>query len=470
MQIVWEEEFEGLSLGDQRTEQRFIQVLKDLQEHPGASLLEASEDPHQAKGAYRLLDNPKVIPERILDLHRERSCVRAAEVPVALILQDTTVLNYQSHLNAEGLGRIGRQANQAKPSGGLHMHTALAVTPGKVPLGILDQVIWPRQEPSSKNRPITDKESMRWLLSLEKSLKLPESAKNTQFVTVSDRESDINAYLGEAVQQKADILIRGRSRRIDLKTGESLAESLLSSPVLFEFAHEVRRNSVATAYKRKKIRLKTAESRQTDLEVRARTCSLTIEDREGNKSSHPFQCIHVSEKLPTPEGWEPIEWMLVTTLPVKDAQDAKKIISYYEARWTIEVFHKVLKTDLQVEECRLETADRLSRYLTMESLIAMQLCRMMYFQREEPEADVEEILPERLWRPLCVYMERKHKIQTKYAPTAKEATIWMAKLGGYPGRRSDPPPGATVLKRGWRRLNDLADGFELATKRAATCG
>jgi len=37
----------------------------------------------------------------------------------------------------------------------------------------------------------------------------------------------------------------------------------------------------------------------------------------------------------------------------------------------------------------------------------------------------------------------------------------LAKLGGYLARNSDPPPGNTVLWRGWRRLIDIQIGADL---------
>jgi len=37
--------------------------------------------------------------------------------------------------------------------------------------------------------------------------------------------------------------------------------------------------------------------------------------------------------------------------------------------------------------------------------------------------------------------------------------LWIAKLGGYLGRKSDDPPGIIVLWRGLTRLNDIAFGL-----------
>ena len=43
----------------------------------------------------------------------------------------------------------------------------------------------------------------------------------------------------------------------------------------------------------------------------------------------------------------------------------------------------------------------------------------------------------------------------------------VARLGGYLARTRDPPPGNTVIWRGWARLADVMLGAELAHRR---CG
>jgi hypothetical protein len=46
----------------------------------------------------------------------------------------------------------------------------------------------------------------------------------------------------------------------------------------------------------------------------------------------------------------------------------------------------------------------------------------------------------------------------------------LARLGGYLDRASDPPPGTTVIWRGFSRLADLVEGARIATSPLGTCG
>ncbi|NGO90984.1 MAG: hypothetical protein GBQ79_15510 [Halomonas sp.] len=58
--------------------------------------------------------------------------------------------------------------------------------------------------------------------------------------------------------------------------------------------------------------------------------------------------------------------------------------------------------------------------------------------------------------------------------TRRDLAFYMtavARLGGYLDRSNDPPPGTTVLWRGFIRLADLVEGFQAANPSASpTCG
>jgi len=65
----------------------------------------------------------------------------------------------------------------------------------------------------------------------------------------------------------------------------------------------------------------------------------------------------VSERMP-PQGEQPIEWILLTTLPISTLAETMVIIEYYMTRWMIEIFFKTLKSGCQVEALQFEEMDR----------------------------------------------------------------------------------------------------------------
>ena len=94
-------------------------------------------------------------------------------------------------------------------------HTTLAVTPERVPLGILAQEVWAR-DPATvgkrarrKARPIEEKESRKWLASLAAVIDVRAACPTTHLVSVGDREADVyDVFLVER-PDGVDLLIRG---------------------------------------------------------------------------------------------------------------------------------------------------------------------------------------------------------------------------------------------------------------------
>ena len=157
----------------------------------------------------------------------------------------------------------------------------------------------------------------------------------------------------------------------------------------------------------------------------------------------PMYVVHVLEKN-QPTEITPLEWMLLTNIPVDSFEEAIEKVKWYCLRWRIEVFHKILKSGLKVEECRLGSGKRLIKYLTVMSIIAWRIFFITLIARGSPDIPCTVLLTEEEWRILYVKM---HKIAPpdNTIPTIKDAVIWIARLGGYLARKNDPDPGPIVL-------------------------
>jgi Transposase DNA-binding len=174
--------------GDQRRTTRVIELAAALAQHPTASLPEACGDGAMRKGAYRFLSNDAVEPQDLLHSHIEATYGRLAPVPLVWAVQDTTAVDWTSHPATKGLGPLGHRACQ-----GWHVHSPLAVTPERVPLGLLAQQVWAR-DPSEvgkrarrKQLPIGQKASQQWLTSLDAVLRAQVECPQTRFVSVGDQ-------------------------------------------------------------------------------------------------------------------------------------------------------------------------------------------------------------------------------------------------------------------------------------------
>jgi len=96
------------------------------------------------------------------------------------------------------------------------------------------------------------------------------------------------------------------------------------------------------------------------------------------------------------------------------------------------------------------------------SIIAWRIFFITLIARVEPDLPCTDLLAEEEFKVLYAKMSKKKFSTAMPIPTIKEAILWVAQLGGYLARRNDPPPGPMALWRGWKRLFDLTDGWNLA--------
>jgi hypothetical protein len=465
-------EFGGADLGDQRLRTRLIKIADRLSDAPESPINKACDGWSETKAAYRFFQNESVYASEILASHVCQVGQRMKKYKTILAIQDTSYFSYTSHKMTTGMGLISKvhRTNATVLTFGVIMHTAFAVTTDGLPLGILDQKISARKPKteefqsrkkngSGANIPTKDKESIRWLDALNKT---HETAKNyeVQIVTVCDRESDFYDFLELAQTIGAPALVRAHNDRI-INKSSCLAEEghdrlwgyMQSLPIQGSIKVEIparSQNPARTATL--EIRLGSFKINSPRHSVRYKTEILPVLN---------LHAVYVVEKNP-PQDEDPLEWMLLSNLPVTNFAEAIEKVRWYCLRWRIEVFHKILKSGLKVEQCRLQTVDRLIRYLTVMSIIAWRIYWITLIARADPELSCTHLLAEEEWKVLY-FKFRKTKIFPKKPPRIREAVRWIAMLGGFLGRKGDAEPGVITLWRGWKRLCDLLEGWSMAS-------
>src|SRR5687767_2392378 len=89
-------EFGQAELGHGARTRRAVRLAQALVQNPSASIPTVTKDPHQAKGAYRLLSNCEVSHDDLLSGHIARTRDRCRGRSAVLVIQDTTALSYTS--------------------------------------------------------------------------------------------------------------------------------------------------------------------------------------------------------------------------------------------------------------------------------------------------------------------------------------------------------------------------------------
>ena len=454
------QEFARADLSDKRLDRRLVRTAELLAKAPSAPINEACGTWASTQASYRLFNNPKASPAKILEPHWKATAERMSGCggPV-LVMQDTVFFSYGKHVKTRGLGPIGK--SNAAHDRGLVMHNALAFTTSGVALGIMSQSTWARGEIPPEDyqekierlqvTPIEEKESSKWLISLRETLE--RTPAGVQLITLADRESDIFEFLTQAKELRAKYVIRARTDR-KLVPEESagctrMLDALSDAPVLGSLAVEVPGNG-------------SRKARTASIEVRVAQVTIQPPPRRGahakaSGSDEPVTVtlVGATEQSP-PEGCESISWVLLTNLPVRDFESATEKVRWYARRWGIEVWHRVLKSGCKVEDCMLEEAERLKRYLTLFSIIGVRLMHVTYLARAQPAVPATEVCSAEEVNALHIRMT-KALPPASPAPTLREMVRMLGKLGGHLGRKCDGEPGVTVLWRGWTSLYETVE-------------
>ena len=465
------QEFGGAELGHVGRVERVIQMAEGKGRKPNASWLEVVDgDRQQLKGIYRLIDQPddsELSMAGILKGHQERTQQRMAGQAVVLCAQDSTDLNYAERLECEGLGWAGK--NQTKTVvQGLRLHSTLALTEEGIPLGVLRVECQAREEleeeqkdRDGRNVPIEEKETYRWLQSLEACIEASKGMPRTMLVNIADREGDMYDLFERARNEpRVHLLVRAQHDRRMGETG-SLFEQVRDSEERAEFEVKVPRQSARRKQGKREAR-KKQPARTAKVVLRYRPCQIYPPRNGVNSGKKPVAAwiIYLQEKNP-PEGVEPLEWYLLTTLTVDSVATTLKLVKWYCLRWRIEDWHRVLKSGCEVEDHANQTAERLKRALAIDVVVAYRILMLTLLGRELPELPAEVMFSDIELRVLTDWGQKKRRIATPLATVAAAIAV-LAAMGGYLGRKSDPPVGTKILRRAYTRLQDLCEGYVLA--------
>jgi len=378
---------------------------------------------------------------------------------VVLSVGDTTYLDYGGILvKREGYGPQGNGGN------GLLLHSALALDLKGQPIGVLWQKVWnrqPRAKPpvdetpeqkkqrrakarqANRARPFEAKESYRWVEAM--TLVEQRVAPSTRIIPVFDREGDI-AEVFETINQltHTGVVVRAAHNRSLEHDPHRLWEKLEAQPI--RAYHEVELSET-----------KTRKARTAKLAVRFCPVQLRSPTRLEANSQLRVYAVYADE-VDCPEGEEPVSWMLLTSEAVTTVEQALVILQWYSYRWRVEEYHKILKSGCQVERYRL-AAEGMKPLLGFLSVIAAGLLRLTYLQRTQPEMPVEAVL-----NSVQIQVLKAKSSRLPKTLTIGWAVESIARLGGYLEHRRKTPVGIQVLWRGWAKLQDLVEGWQLANQ------
>lgn len=456
------DELATVAFGDARLTSRSHALLRRLSAQCQASIPVACQGWAEIKAAYRFFAHPAVTLEAILAAHRDATSARVAPHAVVIVAQDTTELDVTGTRVASQLGVL-TQANRH----GWLAHLSVVFTPDRVCLGVLAARVWTRDadDPEKKRRrkqtPIAGKESVRWLEGYDHACALATSSPETRVVSVADREGDIYELYVSAAAGAADWVVRAAQDRslperlpgprTYAKLWSRLAEAEVMGEVSFELPAKGGR-----------------PSRPVRLTARATTLTLRPPHRHGETLAPVVvNAVLLREERP-PAGSKPLEWLLLTSLPVDSWPAVQFVIECYLCRWQIECFFKVLKSGCRVEKLQLETPERILACLGLYLIVAWRVLYLTMLGRVCPELPCTVVFADAEWKAVTMIETRRQPPPSP--PTLSSMVQCIARQGSYVGRAGDGHPGSVSIWTGLQRVMDYARAWEAFGPESATYG
>lgn len=432
---------------DLRLDARLHRMFEQAVLRPEGTLPQKLRHKSQLMAAYRMLNHPEVHHQAILRAHRDCCLEQLRDYKGRLlILHDTTVLDY-SGLDIEELGQIGDGHGR-----GLYGHNSLAVIAGeRRVVGLFHQILHrrehaPKGERRGECQARAGRESRLWRDAVAALPALPEGIEVTD---VSDRGSDISEYIAYEVSHGRKFIVRSQHNRnlagadgSILKLHQQLRglKPVASYTLQVPGKEEKRRATIGIAWQGVQI--------------------IPPRQQRGEHGREPLKLWGViAAEQEVPAGEEPIEWILLTNVPIESREAAGQCIDDYCCRWMVEDYHKAMKTGSGIEAVQLTSLHALENFIAVTSVLAVHVLKLRNLARDPATAQEPALKHE---PELKVKIAARHARHPDWqAMTLGEYYLTVAHLGGYVANPRKRPPGWIVLWRGYTLLNDMAQGILL---------
>lgn len=312
--------------------------------------------------------------------------------------------------------------------------------------------------------PVEQKESFRWAEMIRRGKAVASQNPSTQYINLSDSESDLNCVLAEFDQRPDNyhLIVRGFRTRTMLDCDingqrqrfSTITEALDAVPKRMSYRIKVSAResliSNETRPRRKPRRRQTAE-------VEVRTLSKVRLDLDGQEIS-----LNIVDVLRVDSGKEedPIHWTLLTTLPVESDDEVRAVIDGYRTRWSIETYFFILKSGLNIEKTKYRTLDRHQRTASILMIVAWRVHQMTWAGRNDANSPCTNYTSKAEWKSVYLYVLDGERLPDR-PPTMGEFVKTVACLGGYINRSQQGPPGCRTVWRGIQKMRTLSKAYRI---------
>ena len=399
----------------------------------------------------RFFASPKVTAGKLVEGWADRTGEACAGRHI-LAIQDTSEVKFPTTAQRRrGLGPV-KKGNAY----GVLVHAMVAVDAASGScLGLVGGDVWSRDGVNPmphRQRPLADRESVRWVDTAQRAKQVLTSA--AMVTVVADREADIYPAWGAVPEANFHMLSRAMSDR-SLANGGTLFTAAAQFPVAGRRTIELRAHDAAHPK-----RTAVVELRYGEVEI----CRPRGEHDRGLPPSVRLRLVDVREINPPAEA-EPLHWRLLSTHEITDAAGAWQIVGWYQLRWVIEQLFRVMKSQgLQLEDSQLASAERLVKLAAAATKAACVDIQLTQSRDGTDQMPASNLFSEPEIQTLVVLgptLEGTTGRQQNPHPMRSLAwAAWIiARLGGW--NCYYKPPGPITFRRGMEQFYPIHRGRQL---------
>jgi hypothetical protein len=445
---------------DKRQAKRCSKIANDMFHRRSAVINQFAPCNSESTAARRFFNNCGISVSDQIQSVTGNICI-PDDVQTVLLIEDGSEFDFTSRAGRIKRESLGPLANEKCM--GFFFHPCLVVDAEKyTPPGCSAIEIRKREydQPTKHERnykyvPIAEKESRYWMSCVEYSRSvLPERLHK---IVVADREADIY-QLYNLKDDKTDMVVRMRSDRT-INNGTTIRYYMTSQQVKKRVVVHVKADK------------KDNRSKHTAL-LEIKYGSVEIKRPARVPAGHAPSCLKISvveirESAETVvKGQDPIHWLLLTTIDVRNSEMAQTILEYYSKRWMIEEIFGIMKSrSLNLEQSQLTQGNALMKLAVVTMDVAVKILQLTK-GRDDEQAEAEIIFSSEeinlIEKLIPGYEGKTEKQKNTFRKKSLAWAAWLiARLGGWKGYKTESPPGNKTMGIGLERFNSMFEAYQL---------
>lgn len=383
-----------------------------------------------------------------------------------LLIQDSSQMGFGLNKAISGLGKVDKGQIQ-----GFYIHPTLCLDAySGACYGIASLNIYKRTfEQTTKTRkqinaqrtktPYEYKEGYKWYTGIKDALQNLHHLEQRKTV-VADREADIYPLLaGLKNDLQVDYVIRSRFNRA-ARVGGNVAEIIQSWEPAYSYEIEVPPTDKRSAHK-------------AIMDIKFGEIDIKKSEGKSLKKQPDFLHTWVVEAKESPSSVvckeAPIEWLLLTSHPVKNIHQALQIITWYKERWNIEQLFRLLKNKgLCFESTQVSSYEKLQKLMALALIGAVKVLQLVRARNNATKQSMSCAFSEQEEKFMLLVNQqvtgKTEKLQNPYPANSLAFAAWViARLAGWGGYKSQRPAGPIDMLTGLKILYQRMQGYYLLT-------